>query len=437
MAQKSMPLSRKVTKSPTRKVRVNEQQHKTRTFIEEEPIEDMDELEIEIETEVTTDPIAEFLRSIDEERSVTMHAFVLPVHPVNGKVGHVSDRAYVTSFQFTGDETETYRSRVQFCYPQGGMFQFELREGGKILKRWNEKITPAPGYEPEKKSPFPFPPPPVINIKQSEQKAEPATNPIQVLKDQFATMKEMVGIVKELMPPAPVVNVGENPNGQQQQERPLEDRLLETVLIKALESGKTPADKIFEFLSNGRNKPSGFMDSLAPVLVELAKGLTPVLSMGIQQYVRSAAQSQGAAPAAPGEPIEANPQQITAPPPEPSERAWRRVVQRMLEDCFEHVQIRRASAVDGIHTTPSANAIVDLLDRFPEQLTQTVHALLDLTPEEVFDTCAMLQPTQQIAEGVMALKSYPAALSWLKELQEETKGILAESAEGGDYENQG
>ena len=432
MAQNSMPLSRKVTKTPTRKVRVNEQQHKTRTFIEEEPIEDMDELEIEIETEVTTDPIAEFLRSIDEERSVTMHAFVLPVHPVNGKVGHVSDRAYVTSFQFTGDEAETYRSRVQFCYPQGGMFQFELREGGKILKRWHEKITPAPGYEPEKKSPFPFPPPPVINIKQNDTPPAPAQNPLEMIEQQ-ATMFVKIGeVFKSFQTPPPTIITANGASGDSTQDRPpLEERLFETVLIKALESGKTPIDKVLEALT-GRREKTGFMDSLAPVLVELAKGLTPVISMGIQQYVRSAAQSQGAAPAAPGEPIEANPQQITAPPPEPSERAWRRVVQRMLEDCFEHVQIRSASAVDGIHTTPSANAIVDLLDRFPEQLTQMVHALLDLTPEEVFDMCAMLQPTQQLAEGVMALKSYPAALSWLKELQEETKGILAESAEGGD-----
>ncbi len=106
----------------------------------------------------------------------------------------------------------------------------------------------------------------------------------------------------------------------------------------------------------------------------------------------------------------------------------------MLEDCYEHVQIRQASAVDGIHTTPSANAIVDLLDRFPEQLTQMVHALLELPPDEVFDMCSMLQPNQPLAEGVLALKQYPAAINWLIELQTETKGILSE---GGDDENQG
>jgi len=422
-----MPPSKNPSKPATRKVRVNEQKHQTRTFVEEEPIESNEDVFIVEDEETPPDPLVEFLRSIDNERNVTMHVFILPSYPNDGKAGGRGiDRAYVTSFEFTADETETFRGRVQYCYPQGGMFQFELKEKGVILKKWHEKISPAPGHEPEKKSAYPFPPPPVINIKQNETKPEPAPNPVAVIKEQLATMKEMVGVVKELMPPAPIVNVGETGNNNSSNESAT-DRLLETVLIKALESGKTSADKVFEYLSNGRRGPTGFMDSLGPVLAEIAKAVAPAIGMGVQQYIRAAAAGQGqpVTAAAPAEGT--NPQQIAAAPLEPSERAWRRVVQRMLEDCFEHVQIRAASAVDGIHTTPSANAIVDLLDRFPDQLTQMVQMLLSLPPDEVFDMCAMLQPNQQMADGVLALKQFPAALNWLIELQTETKQILSES----------
>jgi hypothetical protein len=415
----------------TRKVRVNEQ----RSYVDEEII-DIEAEQIAIEEEQPPDPIVEFLRSLDTERVLTLHAFVHPKYEIDGRVGTHAERVYVTSFNFTADETETYRSRIQYCYPQGGMFQFELRERGVVLKKWHEKLSAAPGHEAPPKNPFPFPSPPVINIRTPDQKVEPAVSPIQVLKDQFATMKEMVGIVKDLMPPAPVVNVGETTNGQSNGDQPLGDRLLETVLIKALESGKTPADKIFEYLANGKREKPGFMDSLGPVLAEIAKGLTPVLSMGIQQYMRSAgaaqAQAQGQPAPAVSEPaqLEAGSAVPVMPSLDPSERAWRRVVQRMLEDCFEHVQIRAASAVDGINVATAASAIVDLLDRFPEQLTQVVEMLLQSPAEEVIEMCATLQPNPQLAEAVKTLAQQPAALNWIVELQTETKKIIAEGGEG-------
>jgi len=397
--------------------------HEQRTYTDEEPVLEQ-ELEIELDpVDLPIDPIQEFLQSLDSERTLTLHVFVHPNFAREGKIGSKTDRVFVTSFAFTPDETETYRQRTQYCYPQGGMFSFELRERGAIVRRWEEQLSAVPGHEPPKtNNGYPFPPPPAVTIRMPEQqKAEAQLSPIQVVKEQLSTMRDMVGIVKDLMPPAPVVNVGESHPAP---DRPIEDRLFETVLLKALDSGKAPIDKVIDALSGRSAEKPGFMDSLGPMFSELIKALAPAISMGVQQYVRA---SGGPVPnGQPGEPAPVAEVSALPPvPPDPAERAWRRVVQRLLEDCFEHVRIREVSAEDGINPATNAGAIVDLLDRFPDQLQQMIETLLNLPPDEVVDMCAMLQPTPQLSEEVMRLKTFPAALSWLAELQVESKRILA------------
>lgn len=413
-------------RASTRNVRVSENVH--RAYIAEEPIDDAEVIELGEEDEIPPNPIEAFLHSIEVDRNLTLHVWVLPSWEINHQIGvKAADRVFVTAFTFSSEEVETYRQRIQNHYPQGGMFSCELRERGVMVKRWEERIATVPGYEPQKQNQNPYlVPPPQVNIRMPEN-GQPAApiNPLQVVREQLSTMREMVTIVKELQPPAPVVNVGDQQHAPEK--APFEDRLLETVLVKALESGKAPIDKVLEALTGRRNQPAGFMDSVGPVLAEVAKALVPVLSIGIQQYMRTAGAAAGAPPPGqPGPPLE-QPAPPQIPSADPAERAWRRVVQRLLEDCFEHVQVRATSALDGVNVSTSAESIVDLLDRFPDQLTQMVEMLLSSEPEQVVEMCAMLQSTPEIAEGVMTLKSSPAALAWLVDLQVETKKILADA----------
>ncbi len=424
------------TSTKVRKVRVHEQ----RTYVNEEPIEE-EFVEIEAE-EIPTDPIADFLEGLDTDRQLTLHVFVHPNFLRDGKIGSRSERMFVTSFAFSADEPETYRQRVQYCYPQGGMFSMELRERGVIVKRWEEKLSPVPGYEaPAKQNGYPFPPPPTVSIRMPESQTHEAVSPLQVVRDQFGMMREMVSVMKELTPAPPVVNVGETTRNPNVDERPLGDRILEAVTLKALENKDTPIDRILDALGGGRKEP-GWMETFAPVLAELAKSLAPAISMGIQAYVRNQtmqAQSvqngqqppaEGGTNGVPGQAPAALP---PSPPMDPAERAWRITVRRLLEDCFEHVSISAVSP-DGMSVIPASTNIVDLLDRFQnnEQLVAMVQVLLNADPAEVVDLCAMLQTDETSFNQVTKLKEAPPALVWLKELQEETKKTLAEGSEGGE-----
>jgi hypothetical protein len=418
----------------TRKVRVHEQ----RTYVDEEPVVDLEALEgLEGLESLPADPIADFLATLDAERQLNLHVFVHPNFPRDGKMGSRSERMFVTSFAFTVDEPETYRQRVQYCYPQGGMFTMELRERGAIIKRWEEQLSPVPGYEPPKtNSSYPFPPPPAVTIKMPEQQAQTAPpDPLEMIEKQASMFIKIGEVFKSFQPPATTIVAG---NGEHVAEKPLEDRIIETVLIKALENDKAPIDKVLDILSGRRAEKPGFMDSLGPVFLELAKGIAPAISMGIQSYMRSQVQAAQAMqlPTVEGQPSpEQSQPQIQAPTMDPAERAWRRVVQRMLEDCFEHVSIiQTLSAVgsvspdDGMNVKLHAGAIYDLLDRFQtnEQLVGMVQMLLNAEPPEVVDMCALLQNSERDQMMVLGLKEAPVALEWLKELQEETKKILAE-----------
>lgn len=425
------------TVAKTRKVRVHEQ----RTYVDEEPV--VEEMELELEP-TPADPIADFLQSLDTERQLTLHIFVHPNFSRDGKVGSRAERMFVTSFAFTGDEPETYRQRAQYCYPQGGMFTMELRERGAIVKRWEEQLSPVPGHEPPIKSNgYPFPPPPTVSIRMPETQQphiEPV-NPLQVVRDQFGMMREMVSVMKDLSPAPPVVNVGE----QQRlaDERPIGDRILEVVTLKALENKDTPIDRILDALGGGKREPS-WIESLMPVVVELAKAAGPALSVGIQMWMRNQAMAAQqiihvGPPAESGTPngVGTTPAALPpSPPMEPAERAWRITVRRLLEDCFEHVTISAVSP-DGMSVIPASTNIVDLLDRFQnnEQLVTMIQLLLNSEPTEVVDLCAMLQTNEGDFNEVTGLKEKPAALAWLKELQEETKKTLSEGNEEGEKDN--
>lgn len=419
------------SKAETRKVRVHEQ----RTYVEEEPIaEDFTEAEFE---EIPTNPIEEFLRSIDTDRVLNMHVFALPTFSKDGRfTARHTERSFVTTFPFTNEEVENYRQRVQYCVPQGGHFAFELRERGLIVKAWVEQISPAPGYKPaQANNGFGFPPPPVINVNSPEQ-SKP-TDSLTMMREQMGLAKDLVAMAKDLTPPPPVVNVGTA--SDEPAPASLKDKILEGVIMTAFKGDSVPADRfdrVLEVLGGGRPEPSwldSLMSGIAPHLGNILGQVGPGLNAMLMRLA-TGAPVEASAPT----PMMATtsgvipPEQTEQAQVDPAEYAWRRVLGRILDDVFEHTAAVTQGRL-GIDVHSSAEAVVDLGARFSEnpQITGVIEQLLGASPEQVIALCATMVPPQ-VQERVLALAQNGAAVVWIGELQQETKAILSEPQDGGD-----
>lgn len=416
----------------TRKVRVHEQ----RTYVDEEPVIDV-EAEDVIEVE-EANPIQAFLSAIDNSRSLTMKVFLLPNFYKDGKRSiRANERPFVTQFPFSNEDIQDYQQKIQQACPAGGMFQIELREGWQVVRIWEEPIAAAPGYqEPSaatrQQNTYPI----IVNPAMNPQ-PPPAASPVDVMREQMSLAKDLVSMAKDLAPVAPVVHVG-NGTSAEPGERPLEEKLFETVLIKALESGKTPIEKVLDAMSGRRSEP-GVME----MVLEVAKVFAPTIDRITQEFIAmqkqaraQAPQQAAAAPAnlgtLPAEPVstesatEGEPQS-PQPAPDPASRAWFKTLVRALEDCTEHVELQKVSA-DSISVVPAAEAIADLVDRFPEQLEATITQVLETSPEQVLELAAMMLGEQGRAHIEAHLKPFPVALTWIAELQETCKNILSEAS---------
>lgn len=419
---------KKIEEPKTRKVRVNEQ----RSYVDEEVIEEAVDAELVEDTEIN--PIQAFLQGIDNSRQLTMKVFLLPNFYKDGKRSiRANERPFVTQFPFSNDDIQDYQQRIQQACPSGGMFQIELREGWQMVKIWEEPISQAPGYQPGNNPPHPSTSYPIIVNPAMNPQPAPVADPMVMIERQAESFLKVAQVIKQLQPeqqPVPVT-VNENP------ERPLQERLVEGLVLKLVENDKLPGDRLDKVLDALGGRPeTNWVESLltavgpqiGTVLANIAPGINALL-------FRLAGSPQTTSPSPVVTATSPGIQQQESLPPDPAQRAWFRVLNRILEDLFYHVECVSSGAL-GVDVHSSAEAVADLGGRFVEhqQLTTTLAGLIspETTPEQVIDLCAMMVP--QGSDRILALKEMQTAKDWIKELQEETRDIISEQIEIGSQE---
>jgi len=426
---------KKVEEPRTRKVRVNEQ----RSYVDEEPIEEVEVIE---EAETEPNPIQTFLQSIDNSRSLTMKVFLLPNFYKDGKRSiRANERPFVTQFPFSNEDITDYQQRIQQACPAGGMFQIELREGWQMVRIWEEPIAPAPGYQAsgtaQEQRTYPIIVNPAMNPAPVSQ---PAVNPADMMREQMGLAKDLVAMAKDLAPPAPIVNVGEQQNNG---DKSVGERIIESLTLKALESDKVPVDRLLEAIGGGRKDPS-----IWEGVLEVAKIFAPTIDRIAQQFLANqqrAAMSVSGPQSAPGaQPLQALSSGVEGAPEgsnaqdgvqqiDPISRDWFQVIIRMLEDCTRHVEL--ASVGGGSKSVlPSAEAVIELAERYPERLGPTIQQLLAASPAQVLDLCSMMLDERGRAHIEQVLKPAPASVEWIRLLQEECKRIIEDARQDAETE---
>jgi len=404
----------------TRQVKVNAVER--REYIEEEPIISVGD--DETAQPEWTDPFAAFSEIVVDNQQATIHIWRLPNFDQDGRTSpNGTNREYCGSVLYQDDD-DTLLHQIQQRVPLGGVVSLELKQGGTFQKSGLLRLTkPLTAPASTQQS---FPP---ITINQPAQ-VQQGMNQLDLVTQQFDMVEKVVGLAQKLIPPAPIINTGEQQPASSNGDKPLEDRIFEALALKALESDKVPMDRLLEALSGRRSEPS-IWESIAPIIGEVIKAFAPSINAVIQRQVANApgaTQPAGIAPAQLGAPIEQEPAPGDQPPPviDPVQRDWFQAMIRLLEDCTRHVEL--ASVGGGSKSVlPSAEAILELAERYPEQLGSTIQILLVASPIEVLDSCAMMLDERGRAHIETALKPFPSSLAWISELQAECKRILADA----------
>lgn len=406
------------TKKKTRAVAVV----KTERYTDEVPVEEPAEDEVAVTGEPEqVDLIDELFAEVDASRTMRMYAWCLTEFARNGLRGRrAPGAAYVCDFPFTETDALTYQSNIQARYPTGGMFYIEVRgdfvdkngmDRNGVIKSWSEQIAGIPGYnQPQQQQQGPYPiivntPPP--HERQSQQ-SQPTTqlNPAEMMREHMLLARDMVTMAKDLMPPPQPINInGSDRNAAE--DKPIEDKLFETVVTKALETdteGKR-LDKVLEALGGRRN--SGF--DWGGMLEGLTKAILPMAMQFGMQYVQAqrgatissqpGSDNQQALPA--GQPVP-----VFNVPVDPGERAWFFCVRHLFENC-----------TNGMPARGTANAIIDVLDQY-QHLEPVVEPVLKAESGEL--AIDFLTLVDQRCEQ---LKQSPAAIAWVAKVQEEARAM--------------
>jgi hypothetical protein len=387
-------------------------------YVREDPVIDPeDEAGVILEDEAPPDLFSTFNEIAQNNQNSLLRIWRLPNYDIDGKSSTRStEREYCGSVEYDASAAsliDQIRGRV----PEGGMLTLELFFNGGVRKRGLLRVKPqaqAAGTATQHGASV------VINQPANDA----AISPVEMMREQMKLAKDLVSMARDLQPPAPTINVG---GATESEANTTQDRLLETVLIKALERDKTPIDRVLEVLSGRGAKEPTLMETLAPIIGEVLKAFAPTINAAIQRNAAAAAPGHAPPAAAPQLATPAG-GPVAAPAVDPVNRAWFRVVLRMLEDCTEHVELSKVSG-DRISVIPSAEAIADLAGRFPEQLTPTIQTLITSTPENVLELCAMMLDAGGQEHIRNNLMPYPAAAAWIAELQTECTRIFNETSE--------
>lgn len=399
---------------------------KTERYVDEVPVEEVEEPEtVETDDSGPLDPIDELFAEVDANRTMRMFVWCLSEFKRNGLRGRRAPGAeYVCDFPFTEVDALTYPSTIQARYPTGGMFYIEVRgdfidkngvERNGIIKSWSEQIAAVPGYQTQgqqQQGPYPIivstPAPP----NHPQQPVPAPVDPTAIMREHMSLAREMVSMAKDLMPQPPPININGSEQGGEEKQ-PFEDRLLETVVTKALETDTSGSrlDKVLDALGGRKQQSNGFMDALG----EIAKGLVPLAAQFGMAYLRSQQMATG-------QPLQPTQQEQAALPPaapafnvpdNPGDRAWFFCVRHLFENC-----------TNGMPAKSTAGEICDVLDAHQHLEPIVEPVLMAETPEQAVELLALVDPRCE------QLKGHASALAWVAKVQEEAKGMLSEGQEG-------
>jgi hypothetical protein len=244
------------------------------------------------------------------------------------------------------------------------------------------------------------------------------------VKQQAESFLAVANVIKQLQPeqaaaPAPVA---------QAEPVSIRDRMLEGVILKMVESPKPDSlERVADLLSGkeGGGWVEATITSIGPHLGQFLTQIGPGLGAYFMRLASGGPVATGAPQLNAAGDVIANP---PPPPPvtDPAERAWRRMMGRLLDDLFEHVNLVGSGQL-GLDVHSSAEAVADLAGRFADNQTivPIIQQLISVSPEQVIDLCCMMLPPQA-TERLTPMKQSHPALEWLSELQLETRTILTE-----------
>lgn len=413
----------------TRKVKVN--QVTRREFEEDEPVTvDV----IEDEHEDWPDPFVAFNEIVSDATNAQLRIWRLPRYDIDGRSSiNGTEREYCGSVIYNPNNASML-DQIQGRVPAGGMLMLELFADSKIQKRGLLRIS-SPQHATQTATSASSSPGIIINPPTAAAPVDPMT----IVKQQAESFLAVANVIKQLSPAATVAAVSEPA-----EPAPLRDRLLEGVILKMVESPKEDSlERVADLLSGGKQSPGWAEAAITAIGPHLGTFLTQV-GPGLGAYLYRLA--SGGAPVAPSvvqsPGSQQAPQQLNgepvppAAPVDPGDRAWRRVMGRLLDDLFEHVALVQSGQL-GLDVHSSAEAVADLAGRFQEhaQITGIIQQLIAVTPDQVIDLCCLMLPPQAI-ERLTPMKQSNAALEWLAELQTETRSILNEPAEDAEARDQ-
>jgi len=404
-----------------------------------EPIE-VAAVEVEPEPEPEDDyidPFALFGEYVSEPDSCKIHIWLLPHYDKNRKVSaNGGGRIYRGTIAYE-PENDSMLEEIQTRVPEGGTVVLELRERGSFKNQGLLHLGAQPeGPPPPAPGPPPYVPP-------------PGPSAGELFDQQLVMFERFTEAARKMIPPPPTLAVDNGKdNKAPTDERPFEDRLLETVVMKALDSDKPSGtlDKVLDAIGGRGQKAPGFGEQililLAPALNELAKAAIPFLQSYIATMTQAGAPQKPAGPEPPAAAAQLPPAQPpspaaaggpTAPAIDPVQRNWMRTIIRILENCEEQARVAEADTSIELSVEPSAIEVAELYFRFNNELGMTVDAILAAEPVGVFELCALVMPAQ-LHQAIAGLQSQPAAVAWVARLQARIREVIAENQGGDDDE---
>ena len=360
-----------------------------------------------------------FLKEIEQEHSHTLTIERLPNWDKEGKSGINVARTFVARVSFGESDIMTYQMQIQNTYG-GGHYQLVIRnERGQILGRWTEHIEPPsmpakPAFAANPQTAWPMP----YQQQPQQVDAEQVQSTVEIFKG-FAQIDKIIKSIRgEAERPALPAGPPQPPDKDPEERKldlilklagkneSLADKVIQKILGSDIETSAAPDSDVIALLNK-------ILDALPTILsmFPAAQAQAPtILSMFPAPQAQAPVVLSGLPPGQP-QPIQQHQIRVDNPggnaaapePTDPGERAWKRVVRRMVEDCLDEAGIM-----------PSVECLMDLMDRFPVY-AQTIFILLNAKPEQVIEAFAAESP------AAASLKSNPSALDWILSLQSQIK----------------
>lgn len=390
-----------------------------------------------IEEDTQPDIFSTFNEIVSTNESALLRIWLLPKYDIDGRASiHATDREYCGSIPYNSDNA-VLLDQIQGRVPMGGMVQLELFANGAIRKRGLLKLI---------KQAVPIsnnynPPGTHLVINQPPAPAgAPATAPMTMV-EQAESFLKVADVIKRLQPEQVQSVQRETVDDPS---RPIGERILETLTLKALESDKVPIDRLLDAIGGGRKEPSMWEG-----VMEVIKAFAPTIDKVVSQMMatqaaqqRAILASQGVQTPAPAQSVgqlgegaetASNEQGEASQPVDPISRDWFQLIIRMLEDCTRHVELASVGG-GGKSVVPTAESVIELMERYPAELGPTIAQLLTVEPMQVIDLCSMMMVEQPQVQAHIerVLKPSTAAVEWITSLQEECKRIIEDAKQEED-----